>query len=391
MRLVTVEGVVEPGWEPVAEAFRRNFTQHDELGASVCVYVDGEAVVDLWGGIADGRSDTAWRRDTVVPVFSTSKGVTSICVHRLVERGALDLDAPVARYWPEFAAAGKDGIPVRWLLTHQAGLANIDADLTFEELLAGEPMLRALAAQEPKHEPGAFLGYHAITFGQLIGEVVRRATGRTVGEIFREELVEPLGLSAWIGLPEDTHPSLARLDRRPVELPDFLAELIGPGTPFSRAMTFGGAIPHDLVTGEPGDFNDRRLLAIELPGANLVADARSLARLYAATVGEVDGVRLLGAGTVDSVHHVQTADVPFYGWPEELAAFKPMDFALGFQKLVSPLSERSFGHGGAGGSLAFADIDHRLGFGYAMNRLDATSPDTRAVDLVAAVRESLGA
>ena len=189
-----IEGFVASGWERVRDAFERNFETAHELGAAVAVYRHGECVVDLWGGVADARSNAAWERDTVVPVFSTTKGAAATCAHMLVERGQLDLDAPVATYWPEFAAAGKEQVPVRWLLTHQVGLPYADTDLTFDDLRAGEPVVRALEQQAPIWEPGTHVGYHAVTFGHLVGELVRRITGKTLGTFFAEEVVQPLGL-----------------------------------------------------------------------------------------------------------------------------------------------------------------------------------------------------
>ena len=199
-----VQGHVEEGWGKVADAFRANFEGNPgEVGAACCVYADGRPVVDLWGGLADREANRPWNKDTIVAVASTTKGATAICAHLLVQRGELDLDAPVVKYWPEFGAAGKEQIPVRWLLSHQVGLPVIDGPLTFEEACAWDPVIRALEAQKPEWEPGTEHVYHSMTFGFLVGEIVRRITGKSLGTFFADEVAAPLGLSAWIGLPEE--------------------------------------------------------------------------------------------------------------------------------------------------------------------------------------------
>lgn len=243
MRVSTLDGRVATGWERVADAFKRNFDEANELGAAVAVYAGSECVVDLWGGVADARSDVPWQRDTVVPVFSSTKGATAICAHMLVERGLLDLDAPVAQYWPEFGQAGKERIPVRWLLTHQAGLPFVDADLGFEDLQAEAPVLRALEKQAPLWEPGTRFAYHAVTFGHLVGEVIRRVSGSRLADFFAEEVARPLGLQAWMALPIEEHVSLAHLERVARPAPEANPALAEVTRTFTRSITLGHA-PH---------------------------------------------------------------------------------------------------------------------------------------------------
>src|SRR3954468_7618649 len=192
-----IDGTTAPGFEPVRRAFARNFAEHGEVGAAVGAYLHGRPVVDLWGGVADPAAGRAWQRDTLQVVFSTTKGVTAACAHLLAQRGELDLDAPVAEYWPEFAENGKDRIPVRWLLTHQAGLPAIDHPITPAEAIAWHPMVTALAAPRPFWEPGPEHGYHGHTYGWLVGEVVRRVTGRSLGTFLAEEIAAPLDLDLW--------------------------------------------------------------------------------------------------------------------------------------------------------------------------------------------------
>lgn len=391
-----IDGHVEPGWSDVADVFLRNFDEFDELGAGVCVYVDGACVVNLWGGVADVATGRPWKQETVVPTFSTAKGVAAIVLHMLVDRGLVDLDEPVATYWPAFAQAGKEAVPVRWLLSHQVGLPFVDADLTLDDLVAHQPVIDTLARQEPHWEPGTAFAYHAVTYGHLVSEVVRGVTGCRLGEFLADEVVAPLGLRGWIGLPVDEPVDLARLDRVEREVPALVAELMGPGTRWARAIDLGGALPATLVTGEPGDFNDRRVLSAELGGSNLVCDARSLAKIYAAAVREVDGVRLLSDETIQRASELQTGDLPYFGWPEQLAHVRPLDFSLGFSPVPEPISDTSFGAGGAGGSFGMGDLEHGVGFGYVMNRMDVVvedadggQTDPRAQGLVGAVRACL--
>ena len=197
-----IHGDAEHGFGPVADAFAANFTNGGELGAAVALYAEGRKVVDLWGGIADQRNGRPWMQDTPAIVFSVTKGVLAICAYQLVGQGRLDLDAPVARYWPEFGANGKATITVRMLLSHRAGLVALDRDLSFDEVLAWDPVIRAIEEQAPMWSPGTAYSYHTITYGWLVGEVIRRISGKSPGEFLRTELSRPLGLDLWIGAPE---------------------------------------------------------------------------------------------------------------------------------------------------------------------------------------------
>jgi CubicO group peptidase (beta-lactamase class C family) len=362
----------------VADAFAANFAEHGEVGAACSVYAGGELVVDVWGGVADVATGRPWARDTIVVVFSCTKGVTATCANLLIERGQLDPDTPVARYWPEFAANGKADIPVRWLLSHQAGLAVIDADLTLEESLAWEPVVTALAAQAPVWEPGSAHGYHLRAYGWLVGELIRRADGRTVGALLRDELAGPLGLDLWIGLPEALEPRVATLIPPPVEFRELLADL-GDDLLLGRA-----------ATGPSGHFsysemwNERALHACELPSSNGIGDARSLARLYGACIGEVDGMRALQPETVAA------ATTPQVRGPDKVILVETA-FGLGYMlppSLNARCRRTAFGHAGAGGSLAFADPAAGFSLAYVMNdmRFDLEG-DPRSEGLVAAAYE----
>jgi CubicO group peptidase (beta-lactamase class C family) len=379
--MATVHGFVAAGFEPVREAFAANFDRHREVGAACSVYRRGRRVVDLWGGLADPSAGRPWREDTLALVFSATKGVTAICVHRLAERGELALDAPVSELWPEFAARGKAAITLRQVLSHRAGLAAVDAELTLAEVLAWEPVVAAIAAQEPNREPGTAHGYHARSFGWILGELVRRATGRSLGTWLAEEIAKPLGLELWVGLPTARLPRTARIIP-PEGGSDRVAEILGSSSLTARVMTGPANLFHyDEMWNRPD------VLAAEMPSSNGVADARSLARLYAATVGPVDGIRLLAPATVEA------ACVPHSEGPDRVILV-PSRFGAGFglPPFLSPTcGARAFGHSGAGGSLAFADPEAEIGFGYVMNemRFDPHG-DPRAAGLVEAVYRSLG-
>lgn len=403
-------GFVEEGWGPVADVFRANFNDGKDLGAACCVYVDGRPVVDLWGGLADRTSNRAWERDTVVGVASTTKGATAMCAHLLVQRGQLELDAPVARYWPEFGAAGKGAIPVRYLLSHQAGLPHYETPLTFEEACAWDPVIRALEVQRPLWTPGTEHLYHGMTYGFLVGEVVRRITGKSLGTFFAEEIARPLDLSAWIGLPEEIEPRVAQVERAPFPydspadmVADFAAimeldpavagalvqTLWGPNSILIRAGTMDGVLDEKAV-------ESRAFRAAEFPAGNMIADARSIARMYAATVSDVDGVRILQPDTVAAMTVLQTDRTRMHGVPPELlpATRNLFNMSLGYWRSSPPvmplLGPASFGHPGSGGSLGAADPETRVAFGYVSNLSAAVLIDTRHIGLTAAVRRSLG-
>ncbi|MGH0035041.1 MAG: serine hydrolase domain-containing protein [Myxococcota bacterium] len=360
---MVVHGHCDPRFESVRETFARSFTR-GEVGAAVSVVIDGESRVDLWAGHRDAARTRPWERDTIVNTYSTTKGMTAICAHQLVERGLLDLDAPVAEYWPEFARAGKQDIPVRWLLSHRAGLAAIRKPLPEGAVTDWELMIEALAEQEPWWTPGEKHGYHALTFGHLVGEVVRRISGRSLGTWFREEVAGPLGVDFMIGFGPEHDDRCAEMIPPPKT----------PGVP--NPLAAGRTNPDSLLgkvfgNPDPGPrgANTRAWRAAEIPAGGGHGDARGLARVYGALArgGEIDGVRILGRESIDRATTEQS-----FG-PDEV--LKPLQtrFGLGFM-LTQPMipfgpNPRSFGHPGAGGSIAFADPDTGLGFGYVMNQM----------------------
>ncbi|MER5637593.1 serine hydrolase domain-containing protein [Kitasatospora sp. NPDC002227] len=365
----------------VADVFGANFAEFGELGAAVGVYVDGRQVVDLWGGVADGRSGRPWQRETVVPVFSCAKGIVSLCVHLLAQTGELDLDAPVARYWPEFGQGGKEEITARMVLGHRAGLPALDAKLGFAEITAWEPVIRAIEGQRPLWRPGTDFEYHGHVFGFLLGELVRRITGRRPGAYFRETVAERFGLRAWLGLPESELPTLARLtaaEGRPALDPELL---------IVRTVTMNGALVFPGLD-EPHGWNDPALLTAELPGAGAVASASALAGLYAAAATGIDGSpRLLAPQTVTDALGELSAGPSWSGFPD-LGARWGSGYLLASDRFRPMLGARSFGNDGAGGQFAFGDDEFGVGFGYVANRMIGHG-DARADRLVAAVRDCL--
>lgn len=374
-------GEVQSGFEAVADAFAANLARGDEIGASCCVYRDGFPVVDIWGGWADRESQRPWGRDTVSLTFSATKGAAAICALRLVDQGRLDLDSPVAQYWPEFAACGKDTILVRWLLSHRAGLPEVVGDLTMEEVFAWDPVVDALAAQAPSWEPGTKHGYHMRSFGWLVGELVRRVSGApSFGAYLASEVCGPLDLELWVGFPGSERGRLALLYPPPAEQHADIDAFLGGE--FSRRVVHG---PSDLFYYDDR-WNDPALQRAEIPSSNGIGNARAFARMYAALLGEVDGHRLLHPDTVEMARQVQSAG------PDAVVLFETR-FGLGFAlpPMFGPsVEDPVFGHPGAGGSVAFADPATGLAFAYVANKMVMGAiGDRRSADLIAAMYGSL--
>ncbi len=379
-------GEVAAGWESVRDAMVHNLAHTEEVGASVAVYHRGRPVVHLWGGRFDESSDTPYDDGTLQLVFSTTKGIAAIAVGMCVERGLIDYDAPVATYWPEFAAAGKESVTVAQLLSHQAGLITVDGSPTLDEVLDRSWITDRLARQAPFWEPGTRHGYHAVTYGFLVGELVRRVdpAGRTLGGFVADEISGPLGVELWIGLPEQHEPRVSPVI--PTDLPTdpvmlaLIEQFAGPHTNIGRALSLSGAFT--MQAGNMGEvWNSREVHAAEIPAANGITNATSLARVYAATLDEIDGVRLLRPETVERMR--TTATQP--GQPDA-CLMVATTFGMGmltsgpFSPLAGP---GSFGHTGAGGSVAFAHPELGLSLGYAMNRMAQNlAADARAQRLI---------
>ncbi|MEV6950846.1 serine hydrolase domain-containing protein [Streptomyces sp. NPDC051183] len=386
-----VHGTVTEGFEPVRDAFARNFEVLGDRGAAVSVYRDGRKVVDLWGGTKDANGTeprAPWMEDTAQIVRSATKGVAAAVPLLLHQRGLLDLDAPVSSYWPEFKAGGKEKALVRHLLAHQAGVPALDRGLSMEEAVDGVSGPRAVAAQQAFWEPGTAQGYHAQTFSWLVSELVLRATGRTVGSVLAEEIAEPLGLDFWIGLPEAEAHRVGRV--APVDPPEGAGLL---RTRPRRNVSEAYADPNSLtrrafVAIDPlPDENDPVYRAAELPGSAGIGTARALARFYAATIGVVeDGARIFTPATTALAARELSAG------PDRVLVVGTR-FGPGYMLHgpASPLlSPASFGHPGRGGSLAFADPEAGIGFGYVTNaHAKSVTADPRAQSLVRALKSVL--
>jgi CubicO group peptidase (beta-lactamase class C family) len=389
-RGIAVHGDVEDGFGLVMDEFVRNFRDRGDLGAGCTAYVDGRTVVDIWAGTADRRTGRAYEHDTATVIFSCTKGVMAVCAYLLVQDGRLDLDAPIARYWPEFAQAGKERVTVRDAMAHRAGLAYLDTDLTLEDVVAWDPVIHAIEAQAPHHAPADGHAYHASTIGWLLGEVIRRITGMSPGTNFRRALGDPLGLNTWIGIPDAERSHVAWMEP---PLPDDDSEFakgfasFGDDPRIIRTMSLGKAFAFPSDAGQV-TFNNPVIQAAEIPGAGGISSAESLAKLYAACVTGVDGGSpLLTPASIADGLRVLSAGPQLTGQPDDGARW-----GTGFQISSAPaqplLGPGSFGHTGAGGQLAFADVDYGASFGYVSNQMGGYG-DLRARSLVEALRTVL--
>lgn len=391
---VEVHGTVADGYEPVREAFVRNFTERGEKGAALAVHRDGRTVVDLWGGTLDPADPEAgpWRRDTAVVVRSATKGLAAAVPHLLHQRGQLDLDAPVGAYWPQFKSAGKERVLVRHLLAHRAGLPVLDTPLHPHEVLDPAAGPRALAAQAPQWQPGEAHGYHAHTFGWLLAELVLRASGgRTLGRWFADEIARPLGLDLWIGLPGEVAASgrVARVAELPAPAPATGALRMRPKRSVTEAYADPGSLTRrafDAIHPKP-DENDAAYRAAELPAANGIATARSLSAFYAALLGPLPGARrLFTPATLTQARSEESEG------PDRVLVINTR-FGLGYMLHGSAcpmLGPDSFGHPGRGGSLGFADPETGTSFGYVTNTLHrSVTNDPRPQSLIRTLRTVL--
>ena len=379
-----IQGSWDPRFEPVRDAFASNFSERGELGAAICLSVGGQNVVDLWGGWADGARSRVWQEDTLVNIFSIGKAVSTVCVARLVDRGVVAWDEPVA---PEFGAAddGKDAITLRQLLSHQAGLPAVRRPLPDDAMLRPDIMEEALAAETPWWVPGTAHGYHVNTFGFLAGGLVRRVTGDTLGRLLREEVSGPLGADFHIGLPVPEHRRVAEF-----QWPVAPADVGGAGSALEgAALMSNNAYRNPAGLSGAGVINTPAWRMAEIPSTNGHATARGVARIFEALTlgGTVDGVGLVSA---ESLQECTTEQV--YG--DDLVLQRPSRFGIGFQltQTERPLGPNpgAFGHFGAGGSLGYADPAAGVAFGYVINTLGPRWQNPRNRALIDSIYESLG-
>jgi CubicO group peptidase (beta-lactamase class C family) len=379
------QGHVAPGFEAVRDAFEANFERHGEIGAAFAVMSDGELVVDLWGGLADAATGRPWERETLQLIFSGTKGLVALCLLMLADRDELNLDAPVHRYWPEFAAAGKEHVRVLDLASHQARLPGLRTRLTAADLVDDRRMAALLAAQPQERDPRAADAYHALTYGWLCGEVVRRVDGRSVGRFFADEVATPLGLQLWIGLPAELERQVSTLAYAPTwgQGPLLDADALVSDDLMACVWDNPPLLPDDDLPWNRPDWH-----RAEIPGAGGIGTARSLARLYGclALGGTLDGVRLLSQATLARGRRELSRRV-------DPLVDEPMAFGVGFQlqtdrKLYGPPSD-AFGHAGLGGSVHCAWPSQRMGLSYAMNALRDDVPiDVRAEALLSATHRA---
>jgi CubicO group peptidase (beta-lactamase class C family) len=388
-----IHGEQDSRFHQVRTEFARNFRDRGEVGASLCVWLDGRTVVDLWGGLAERRSGRPWQRDTVGVVWSCTKGAVALCAGVLLSRGLLDLDAPVARYWPEFAAAGKEAVTVRMVLSHQAGVPAVRAPLAAGAVYDWDGFVATLAAEAPFWEPGTRQGYHAFTFGHLVGELVRRVSGKPLAEFFRDEVAGPLGLDFHLGLPEADEARVA-----PTIRPDVVPPGEVPWRFLARLNEDPGSVQALIVRNtslRPGEHDTPQAHAAVLPSQGGISNARGLAGLYAPLAAGGGG--LVDGDTLRAMAAVQSASAV------DAVLLVGLRFGLGFMKSSDNrqapagardsliLSESAFGHAGMGGSLGFADPVARLAFGYTMNRQGrGVLLNERGEALVGAVYRALG-
>ncbi len=385
-----IGGACDPAFAGVRDAFERNFADGGDVGAAVAVWVEGELVVDLWGGWSDAARRRAWDRDTLASIFSGTKGLSSTCLHLLADRGEIDLDAPVARYWPEFGQAGKQDITLSMVLSHRSGVIGPRSRLHWSQLPDWDGVCAMLAAAEPWWPPGTAQGYHMTTFGFILGEVVRRVTGRTLGQYLRTEIAEPLGIDVHIGLPAALHHRCAEMVNKP-HIRDVLAAGRAPGDPASLAEHPMAGLAVAMGFAPDDELGSHDLTAWrtnEFPGTNAHVSALGMATFYNALAQEkllsreqLERARVSQGGFDPDV--VLGARVADHGW------------GLGYmlnQRGVAGPNLRSFGHGGSGGSFGFVDLEHRIGYAYVMNYFDATkcNADPRSVALSDQVYSALG-
>ncbi|MBW2367764.1 MAG: beta-lactamase family protein [Deltaproteobacteria bacterium] len=406
---IQINGICDAAFNGVLETFEENFRERGELGACVCITQNNVPVVDLWGGLAKAKTKAPWTRDTVSFIWSSTKGAMAVCVHMLVSRGLIDLDAPLARYWPEFGQKGKQDIPVHLILSHQGGIPHWRKRLKDYAFLDWDYMVKACEEEEPFWKPGERHGYHALSIGFLCGELVRRVTGKTIGAFFQEEVAKPLGLDFWIGLPEEYDPRMAAI-MMPGELGQDGLVFADEGGPTSDFYVKAATEP-DSIQGlqeyNHGGFLDnyykRAYRAAESPAVGGISNARGLAGMYAplACGGKTGNFEMVDADTLARMGAVAAAG-------NDATLLLPTRYGLGFHKGCDNrgwktdhknhilmynviMSEDAFGHVGFGGSIGLADPAANMSFGYVMNRMGmGIGLNPRGQSLLDAAYRSLG-
>jgi CubicO group peptidase (beta-lactamase class C family) len=382
---MTISGFVDSRFAPVEGLFGEVIDSQARGGAAFSAFVEGQCVIDLFGG--ESRPGVPWTDDTVSVIFSCTKGLVAVLVGQMVEQGLCDPDSPVSRYWPEFSVVSPT-LTVRQLLEHRAGLSATRASMSLDDVLAGGPVLDALLSQQPLWELGTGYAYHAITFGHLVGELIRRITGETAGAVFQQAVAQPLGVRAWIGLPESEEPRVAEL----CAASDFTRPATADESPEywdERAMTFGNAFPLGDIGKQDRGFNLPKVHQAELPGANGITSAHALAKIWSSVVTETDGVRVLTDDTVAMMTERRVSGPSVWQDPGPWwdRGFGVMLATHGKPELLSP---HSFGHDGLGGQAGWTDPTHKASIGFVTNHLVSGADEHRRwTTLVAEVRRIL--
>ncbi len=384
---IEVNGYVEQGFEKVKEEFIKNFTDRKDIGAACSVYVEGKKVVDLWGGFSNLDTKTKWTEDTLQLIFSSTKGITATMANILLQQGKLEEDALVSDYWPEFKQNSKETITVKQLLSHKAGLLFVEDPHSLEDVISWYPIIESLEKQAPFFQPGTEHGYHALTFGWLVGELILRAAGfQKFSQAVNSLISSPLNLNLYVGLDDSMSDKVSKLIpiRAPID-PDLKAI-------YDQVMAEDSIVAKALFTPKPAlsdmhIWNNKKVFPASVPAANGICDARSLAKMYAACVTEIDGIRLLNDAQLDKATVRQT-------FGADRILFFDTSFGLGYMLpgLFSLYSgEDGFGHDGAGGSHSFGDKKHKIGFAYVMNKMEASiNGDPRSRALTDAVYNIVG-
>ena len=389
-----LNGHFDPRFAAVAQAFAHNFDTHGEVGASVCIHIDGQPVVDLWGGTKDQKTQTPWTEDTICVVYSSTKGLVALAAHTLIDAGELDLNAPVKKYWPEFATNGKEDATVAMMLDHSVGVPCFRETLDAGACCDWSFMTRKLAEEAPFWKPGTRNGYHMMTFGWTVGELIRRVSGQSLGTYLQDTLARPTGADCWIGLPSE-------MESRVAPMIAFRPEKGTKMSPFTEALISDRQSIQALALFNNGGFNpnSEACHAAEIGGGGGITNARGLARIYApfACGGSLNGATYVTPDTLSTMGEVAVAT------HEDATLLLPTRFSLGFMKSMDNrgaqketkdsaiLSSAAFGHVGAGGSIGFADPHARMSFGYTMNRMGAgILLNERGQGLIDAAYQSLG-
>jgi CubicO group peptidase (beta-lactamase class C family) len=370
-------GFADSKFASMRKVFDAILSESPHSGSSLSIWEDGHEVVNLWGGVTDPESNVAWDRETLSVIFSCTKGLMALLIAQLFEKGAICYDDLVSKYWPEFAQNGKSKTTIKDLVSHRAGLPYLANELSLSEVLNWQFMVKQLEIQEPLWNPGDAYAYHAITHGWLTGEIIKRISGKTAGEHLKEQLAQPLGASTWVGLPSDKEENVAQMYARG-DLLEFFETLAENDTEVGnfiiRGLTLGNAFPVTLVS-KNGGFNAEEVHQSEIPAAGGISTASGLAKIWSSSVVETDGVRFISDKTVESVTQVQSQGKPFIDIDPPY-----MKFGMGFQldSDARPyLSNKSFGHDGAGGQCSFADSTHKIGFAFLTNEMGGGENDDR--------------